>query len=134
MSELRCFVFFFFQAEDGIRDIGVTGVQTCALPILFVGAGNNDVFGGTGNDVIEARNGQIDNIDCGESPGDSDTANRDADENRVVGCERGQVGVLRIAPKAIAAEAGQTARLRLSWRHPVAWKQLRKVELRLMAD
>src|SRR3712207_7289212 len=24
---------FFFQAEDGIRDIGVTGVQTCALPI-----------------------------------------------------------------------------------------------------
>src|SRR3712207_8687845 len=29
------FVFFFFQAEDGIRDIGVTGVQTCALPILL---------------------------------------------------------------------------------------------------
>src|SRR3712207_5305069 len=28
---------FFFQAEDGIRDIGVTGVQTCALPI-FSGA------------------------------------------------------------------------------------------------
>src|SRR3712207_8176751 len=27
--------FFFFQAEDGIRDIGVTGVQTCALPIFF---------------------------------------------------------------------------------------------------
>src|SRR3712207_9095925 len=27
---------FFFQAEDGIRDIGVTGVQTCALPILFL--------------------------------------------------------------------------------------------------
>src|SRR3712207_7784655 len=29
--------FFFFQAEDGIRDIGVTGVQTCALPICFAG-------------------------------------------------------------------------------------------------
>src|SRR3712207_7728096 len=28
--------FFFFQAEDGIRDIGVTGVQTCALPIFTV--------------------------------------------------------------------------------------------------
>src|SRR3712207_8751132 len=26
--------YFFFQAEDGIRDIGVTGVQTCALPIF----------------------------------------------------------------------------------------------------
>src|SRR3712207_376169 len=31
---LSCLTFiFFFQAEDGIRDIGVTGVQTCALPI-----------------------------------------------------------------------------------------------------
>src|SRR5207253_7810131 len=28
------FYFFFFQAEDGIRDGHVTGVQTCALPIL----------------------------------------------------------------------------------------------------
>src|SRR5690625_7065090 len=27
--------FFFFQAEDGIRDGHVTGVQTCALPILY---------------------------------------------------------------------------------------------------
>src|SRR2546430_13407131 len=27
-------LFFFFQAEDGIRDLTVTGVQTCALPIL----------------------------------------------------------------------------------------------------
>src|SRR5437879_10879557 len=27
-------LFFFFQAEDGIRDTSVTGVQTCALPIL----------------------------------------------------------------------------------------------------
>src|SRR5207245_6121346 len=31
VSRLR--VFFFFQAEDGIRDATVTGVQTCALPI-----------------------------------------------------------------------------------------------------
>src|SRR5258708_22713069 len=29
-------VFFFFQAEDGIRDDLVTGVQTCALPILRI--------------------------------------------------------------------------------------------------
>src|SRR5690606_39647370 len=28
-------VCFFFQAEDGIRDFHVTGVQTCALPILY---------------------------------------------------------------------------------------------------
>src|SRR5687768_17713327 len=29
-------VFFFFQAEDGIRDVAVTGVQTCALPIFNI--------------------------------------------------------------------------------------------------
>src|SRR2546429_1622623 len=29
-------VFFFFQAEDGIRDVAVTGVQTCALPIFML--------------------------------------------------------------------------------------------------
>src|SRR5699024_11377420 len=29
------FLFFFFQAEDGIRDRNVTGVQTCALPISY---------------------------------------------------------------------------------------------------
>src|SRR5438552_8880241 len=39
-SESRCIRFlavrsFFFQAEDGIRDDLVTGVQTCALPIWF---------------------------------------------------------------------------------------------------
>src|SRR5437868_13564310 len=33
MSWCRYLLFFFFQAEDGIRDRNVTGVQTCALPI-----------------------------------------------------------------------------------------------------
>src|SRR2546422_6883269 len=33
---VSCFVFF-FQAEDGIRDVAVTGVQTCALPISSTG-------------------------------------------------------------------------------------------------
>src|SRR2546421_3048820 len=33
ISIVWIFVFFFFQAEDGIRDLIVTGVQTCALPI-----------------------------------------------------------------------------------------------------
>src|SRR5207245_3887794 len=31
------FIVFFFQAEDGIRDATVTGVQTCALPISYGG-------------------------------------------------------------------------------------------------
>src|SRR5947209_5128104 len=36
-EDLRETIRFFFQAEDGIRDIGVTGVQTCALPIFLIG-------------------------------------------------------------------------------------------------
>src|ERR1041385_3078865 len=39
-----CF-FFFFQAEDGIRDVAVTGVQTCALPISYGGAAGQNDFG-----------------------------------------------------------------------------------------
>src|SRR5689334_25401764 len=38
-------MYFFFQAEDGIRDGTVTGVQTCALPILLVLGGDR---GGAG--------------------------------------------------------------------------------------
>src|SRR3712207_2969129 len=44
-------MFFFFQAEDGIRDIGVTGVQTCALPILVLNLGFSHPV------EIEAREG-----------------------------------------------------------------------------
>src|SRR5436305_1565264 len=44
-------VVFFFQAEDGIRDADVTGVQTCALPICstLTGAGSRMLF-----EVLEA--------------------------------------------------------------------------------
>src|SRR5258708_28838522 len=38
------YIFFFFQAEDGIRDDLVTGVQTCALPIYRAAAGNRPRF------------------------------------------------------------------------------------------
>src|SRR2546422_10511913 len=44
-------VFFFFQAEDGIRDVAVTGVQTCALPIYLAPLnGAKLVFPGAGLD------------------------------------------------------------------------------------
>src|SRR2546429_7380256 len=41
-------LFFFFQAEDGIRDVAVTGVQTCALPICnnSLTEALHDAFGG----------------------------------------------------------------------------------------
>src|SRR5256885_12001942 len=48
MSCAYMVLFFFFQAEDGIRDYKVTGVQTCALPIckaaIFFGGGNGVLY------------------------------------------------------------------------------------------
>src|SRR6266581_4395254 len=49
--KLNWFLFFFFQAEDGIRDGRVTGVQTCALPISSESAQHQaDWFGHEVND------------------------------------------------------------------------------------
>src|SRR5262249_57000620 len=45
---------FFFQAEDGIRDWSVTGVQTCALPIFVLrDIGNDDVLIGCEADFAD---------------------------------------------------------------------------------
>src|SRR5256885_7981611 len=49
---VNCFLFFFFQAEDGIRDYKVTGVQTCALPISRRGQGH-----GAGDAQIQGPGG-----------------------------------------------------------------------------
>src|SRR3712207_7921198 len=52
------FYFFFFQAEDGIRDIGVTGVQTCALPIsMTLGIDDDDIFVMENGDCLEFKRG-----------------------------------------------------------------------------
>src|SRR5690348_6954579 len=58
-GDVICF-FFFFQAEDGIRDGRVTGVQTCALPIsarrrTSVGDGARGTSGPTSNSVSWSR-------------------------------------------------------------------------------
>src|SRR5256885_14226439 len=51
---LYCF-FFFFQAEDGIRDYKVTGVQTCALPISGTPPAGAAVSG-----TVRSRSAEID--------------------------------------------------------------------------
>src|SRR5689334_23476000 len=52
------FFFFFFQAEDGIRDGTVTGVQTCALPILSVTSSRPTTQKGCVG-ILSARNSTI---------------------------------------------------------------------------
>src|SRR5437879_11807826 len=41
---VKTLCFFFFQAEDGIRDTSVTGVQTCALPIYEARSRHNSAY------------------------------------------------------------------------------------------
>src|SRR5260370_15841794 len=69
--ELVCVLFFFFQAEDGIRDSSVTGVQTCALPIVtsmpaawFIQAAGIDVthvpYKGIPQGLLDMIGGRVD--------------------------------------------------------------------------
>jgi RTX calcium-binding nonapeptide repeat (4 copies) len=107
----------------------------------LVGNGGNDtlrgdlgadsLFGGAGLDVLDTADGFEDEVmDCGfDFP---DTLNRDLRDVNATSCEIvNSVGVLKLAPAAIAAEAGEVANVRLSWTHPKGWKQLRQVKLRL---
>src|SRR5437016_9189494 len=76
--KMVCFFFFFFQAEDGIRDWSVTGVQTCALPIL------TRLVGHLGRGVVLV-------VDVGGAGGDLGRGHercRSLDEQRVVTAER----------------------------------------------
>src|SRR2546422_4760837 len=54
MCNCIIFFFFFFQAEDGIRDVAVTGVQTCALPILTWKSLRPDIASVDQNGVVVA--------------------------------------------------------------------------------
>src|SRR5256885_6362290 len=52
--------FFFFQAEDGIRDYKVTGVQTCALPILGIDERQRDLCAGAQHLIAAPKDGSKD--------------------------------------------------------------------------
>src|SRR5215467_13619253 len=68
--------FFFFQAEDGIRDYKVTGVQTCALPISgeqLLGTHDFLAFG----DVPGGRESSVRRLDQAEARRDGETVTVD---------------------------------------------------------
>src|SRR5256885_9356790 len=88
-------IFFFFQAEDGIRDYKVTGVQTCALPIsrnvrnepdpknrggdYFSGSPSS--FGGARNASLSKQAGKIDHSH-GEEPAQHQRTREDTSEDK----------------------------------------------------
>jgi hypothetical protein len=98
---------------------------------LTGGPGGDTVRAFGGNDQVFVKDGELDTVSCGEG---TDTFEVDSFDNFAQAaalCENGTVGVLRLAPKRLRARAGEPARLKLSWRHPRSWRQLRRVTLRL---
>jgi N-acetylmuramoyl-L-alanine amidase len=87
--------------------------------------------GGDGNDTLFTHDFRSSDLSFGlggfdqltKDPGD--TAGSDVDRINVVG-----VGRLKLAPAAVTARAGKPARVKLAWKHPKAWKQLRSLKLR----
>src|SRR5690606_40497971 len=89
-------LFFFFQAEDGIRDFHVTGVQTCALPIsawdlTFPGPNNMFVFtvDPLNPNIVytSSSNGHITKWDVSVSPAQPANISINRSEERRVGKE-----------------------------------------------
>src|SRR2546422_4711481 len=80
------FFFFFFQAEDGIRDVAVTGVQTCALPICL--AKQTICIGHDGRDDIDQL-GQTSHFDaiCMTKQRVDEATDKERSEERRVGKE-----------------------------------------------
>src|SRR3989454_5556822 len=65
LSTILCFLLFvfFFQAEDGIRDYKVTGVQTCALPIFAPDADGPVVTADARGGALEEQLGALGGVD-----------------------------------------------------------------------
>jgi hypothetical protein len=121
-----------FGGDDTIE--GADGADTLsggdsANSDLLIPDGEDTIVANGGSDVIFARDGVGDIIGCGAG---TDTAELDPSTLDVSSsCENRRVGALRLAPKRLRVEAGQTAQLKLSWRHPRSWRELRRVELGL---
>ena len=121
----------------GIHLKGGPGIDTIrgsnGRDTLIGGPGRDELTGLGESDQLISKDGEpVDTLFCGAG---FDTATTDATEARVSDCEnRDLVGTLRLSPARLVATAGETARLRLSWRHPDGWRKLRTIELRLTRD
>jgi Ca2+-binding RTX toxin-like protein len=101
---------------------------------LFGGSTPDDILqGGGGDDFINSNDGTKSDTLLGGSG--SDTAVADSSEAQFNSIENvtfvNSVGKLRLTPRVLRAEAGMIARLKLSWTHPKAWRELRRLNVAL---
>ena len=101
-------------------------------------AGNDQLAGGSGDDILFSNDGRFDIIRAGRAStappsipriGIAGTAN-----NQIESFTLTAVGRLRLAPGVVKAETGKTALLTMKWKTPKSWRDLRKVELSLYRD
>jgi hypothetical protein len=129
------------SAADTLRSFGAFsrlegrgGVDTLigdGGPDTLIGGAAEDIFdAGSGDDFVDANDGVGEVVACGSGTDSFRVDSRDG----ISSCETPTVGILRLTPATMKAQASQIARLKLSWRHPVAWKQLDRIELRLTRD
>src|SRR5207249_9262381 len=77
------FFVFFFQAEDGIRDRNVTGVQTCALPISLDSNANNYILLTPTATIINSIGPGIGALATGARVGQTNLGTARSEERRV---------------------------------------------------
>src|SRR2546425_12943113 len=103
MTRLDSVCFFFFQAEDGIRDKLVTGVQTCALPIYPEASGINWHRGVQPELGAEVRDRLLDELGIrGGEPG--------AGGRRILR-RRGDDGVVQLEERGFLCARGEPRRI-----------------------
>jgi hypothetical protein len=100
----------------------------------IIGGNAKDILdGGEKRDIFESRDhNQIDRLFGGSGVDEAFIDQFDSVVSSIEGVHRGEpVGQLKLAPRVLKAEAGMISRLKMSWKHPQSWRELRKLELRL---
>jgi len=122
----------------GTSPASLTGTT---VPLFLTGGDGNDsllggaaakdhLLGNAGDDFINSNDGRADTVLGGFG---DDTGIVDNGELKLDSIEHptfvGSVGSLRMTPRVLKAEAGMIARLKVAWKHPQSWRDLRKVEV-----
>jgi Ca2+-binding RTX toxin-like protein len=121
---------------DGVASVKLLLDGGSEADSLKGGTATDDFRGGEGNDTLLTVDKKFDFMSGGPQF-DRALVDRAIDvftdgiEDVI---ELPQIGRLRLAPAVLKAEAGRTARLEISWKHPKAWRELLKVQMKVYRD
>ena len=133
------------DGNDYLSGRGFHGFGSTFARVTLHGGEGNDIlldsldrsgdvlFGEAGFDELFSQDFRTDQVSGGP---DIDLGDQDVQDVKFLGDDIEQlaitdVGRLRLAPHVLRARAGKTARLTMSWKHPKAWRELRRVKLGL---